>query len=142
VTDESGFQLVNVLGGVSVRVGSAGAATTARYFFRDVAETRRELGRLVAEGWIFRLRLKIYVMFRSRENENRSRSGTRLSSLLWKPVYRLAIRNKLKRERSTMEKACRAIVWGCVRAWRSKRIDEEFISRRTPKTIAMALNKT
>jgi trehalose 6-phosphate phosphatase len=50
VTDESGFQLVNVLGGVSVRVGSAGAATTARYFFRDVAETRRELGRLVAEG--------------------------------------------------------------------------------------------
>lgn len=49
VTDESGFQLVNAIGGISVRVGCADAVTKARFCLEDPAALRRELG-LLAPG--------------------------------------------------------------------------------------------
>jgi trehalose 6-phosphate phosphatase len=48
LTDESGFRLVNVQGGVSVRVGPAGMATDAHYRLPDPASVRAELHRLLA----------------------------------------------------------------------------------------------
>jgi trehalose 6-phosphate phosphatase len=49
LTDESGFLFVNRQGGVSVRVGSAGIASHARYRLRDQASVRSELHRLLAD---------------------------------------------------------------------------------------------
>jgi trehalose 6-phosphate phosphatase len=43
VTDEAGFRLVNDLGGVTVRVGTAEAATNARHRLADIAALRRWL---------------------------------------------------------------------------------------------------
>ncbi len=48
LTDESGFHFVNAQGGISVRAGSAGDATHARYLLRDPSEVRGELHRLLA----------------------------------------------------------------------------------------------
>lgn len=48
LTDESGFQFVNAVGGISVRVGLAGIATNARYLLRDPAEVRTALHGLLA----------------------------------------------------------------------------------------------
>jgi trehalose 6-phosphate phosphatase len=50
LTDESGFLFVNTQGGVSVRVGSAGTASDARYRLPDPASVRAELHRLLAGG--------------------------------------------------------------------------------------------
>lgn len=47
LTDESGFMLVNEKGGISVRAGSAGIATHARYLLHDPASVRAELSRLL-----------------------------------------------------------------------------------------------
>ncbi|MBX3577496.1 MAG: trehalose-phosphatase [Rhizobiaceae bacterium] len=47
-SDEVGFERVNELGGVSVRVGRRAAATRARYGARDVAEVLEWLKRLVS----------------------------------------------------------------------------------------------
>jgi trehalose-6-phosphatase len=48
LTDESGFQFVNAVDGISVRVGLAGIATNARYLLRDPAEVRTALYGLLA----------------------------------------------------------------------------------------------
>jgi trehalose 6-phosphate phosphatase len=47
VTDEAGFRVVNGLGGTSVRVGDAAAATEARHVLPGVGELRRWLRRAV-----------------------------------------------------------------------------------------------
>lgn len=47
VTDESGFHAVNLLGGVSIRIGPANAPTKARYCLESPKMLRRELGVLV-----------------------------------------------------------------------------------------------
>lgn len=46
-TDENGFLFVNAQGGVSVRSGSAGVATQARYQLRDPDDVRMELQQLL-----------------------------------------------------------------------------------------------
>lgn len=48
VTDESGFQAVNALGGSSIRIGPPNAPTRAIYCLESPAELRRELGLLIS----------------------------------------------------------------------------------------------
>jgi trehalose 6-phosphate phosphatase len=47
VTDESGFQAVNALGGISIRIGPPNAPTKARYCLESPKALRRELGSLM-----------------------------------------------------------------------------------------------
>jgi trehalose 6-phosphate phosphatase len=48
LTDESGFDFVNRIGGVTIRVGIAGSPTAARFYLSDPCAVRTELHRVAA----------------------------------------------------------------------------------------------
>jgi trehalose 6-phosphate phosphatase len=50
LTDESGFDFVNRIGGVTIRVGDAGSSTAARFYLSDPGAVRTELRRVAASS--------------------------------------------------------------------------------------------